>query len=105
MITIHGAMLATDADFYGAAGYLALCAVAGLEPTAEGYGFLLALDDDGRPYTAVTWDVDYVRLLLAAVEAGQARDIEVPAGKILGHIREWPWMWVGAAAPRSPAGE
>nr|AAX51355.1 unknown [Streptomyces sp. FQ1] len=59
-------MLATADDFHGPTAYLALCAVAGLQPTAEGYGLLLVLDADGRPYTAVTCDVDYVRLLLDA---------------------------------------
>jgi hypothetical protein len=98
VIAIHGAMLATETDFHGPAAYLALCAVDGLQPTTEGYGFLLALDDDGQPYTAVTWDVDYVRLLLSAWEVGKARGIEVPAGKVIGHIREWPWMWVGLSA-------
>ncbi|MCY0947284.1 hypothetical protein [Streptomyces antarcticus] len=98
MITIHGVMLATETDFHGPAAYLALCAVAGLQPTAAGYGFLLALDADGEPYTAVLWDVEYVRLLLSAWEAGEARDIPVPAEKVVGHIREWPWMWVGFAA-------
>ncbi|MGW3091609.1 hypothetical protein [Streptomyces sp. NPDC001108] len=99
MIAIHGAMLATETDFHGPAAYLALCAVAGLQPTAEGYAFLLALDDDGEPYTAVLWDVEYARLLLSAMEAGEARDITVPAEKVIGHIREWPWMWVGFDAP------
>lgn len=103
MIAIHGAMLATETDFYGPAAYLALCAVAGLQPTAEGYGFLLALDGDGKPYTAVLWDVEYVRLLLAAWEAGEARDVTVPAEKVIGHIQEWPWMWVGFAAWPSAA--
>lgn len=76
----------------------ALCAVAGLQPTAAGYGFLLALNADAEPYTAVLWDVEYVRLLLSAWEAGKARDVTVPAEKVVGHIREWPWMWVGFAA-------
>ncbi|MEU5661958.1 hypothetical protein [Streptomyces longwoodensis] len=98
MIAIHGAMLATETDFHGPAAYLALCAVAGLQPTAEGYGFLLALDGDGEPYTAVLWDVEYVRLLLSAWESGEERDVVVPAEKVVGYIREWPWMWVGVAA-------
>ncbi|MFC4883739.1 hypothetical protein ACFPK5_00825 [Streptomyces beijiangensis] len=109
VIAVHGAMLATETDFHGPAAYLALCAVAGLQPTAEGYGFLLALGDDGEPCTAVTWDVDYVRLLLSAWEAGEARDLEVLAEKVIGHIREWPWMWVGfgawPAGSVPPAGE
>ncbi|WP_141689587.1 hypothetical protein [Streptomyces sp. DI166] len=113
VIAIHGAMLATADDFHGPAAYLALCAVAGLQPTAEGYGLLLVLDADGRPYTAVTCDVDYVRLLLdawgTALQAGEELRIEVPTEKVLGHIPEWPWMWVGLTAwPAGacpPAGE
>ncbi|MFE2529024.1 hypothetical protein ACFXEL_32905 [Streptomyces sp. NPDC059382] len=96
MISIHGAMLATAVD-YGPAAYLALCAVAGLEPTEAGYGFLLVLDDDEQPCTAVTWDVDYVRLLMTAWGPDEGRGITVPAEKVIGYIREWPWMWVGFA--------
>ncbi|MEV1042962.1 hypothetical protein AB0J01_41340 [Streptomyces sp. NPDC050204] len=95
MIAVHGAVLATAQDFHGPAAYLALCAVAGLEPTEAGYGLLLVTDHEGHPCTAVTQDVDYVRLLLAAQEAGAVDGVEVPCDKVVGFIREWPWVWVG----------
>jgi hypothetical protein len=79
VIAIHGAMLATTDDFHGPAATSRCARWPGLQPTAEGYGFLLALDDDGEPYTAVLWDVEYVRLLLSAWEVGETRDVTVPA--------------------------
>ncbi|MFF4409868.1 hypothetical protein [Streptomyces sp. NPDC001404] len=97
MIAVHGAMLATADDFHGPAAYLALCEVAGLQPTEAGYGFLYVMTEDDEPCTAVTWDVDYVRALLKCW-GGNGGYVEVPSEKVLGYIREWPWMWVGFAA-------
>ncbi len=56
--------------------YEYVCAVAQLEPTDEGWGFLHCIDDNGAHMTAVTDDPGYLEVIVSA--NGTPADSRVP---------------------------
>lgn len=91
MLTPRETAFATPADLGGPA-YKTVCRAARLTPVPDGYGMLLAADENGNRVTLATGDVEYVRILAAAGPDTLAR-LELPKDKFL--AREgWPEDWV-----------
>jgi len=84
---------ATPQDLGGRAGYRSFCKAVGLKPAEGPYGFLLCEDDDAQRWTAVTTDVDYLRLLVDGERAGALADLEMPADKFPVKRAGWPDDW------------
>lgn len=86
----------TPTDLDGLAPYLRVCRVAGLDPVPDGYGLLLAVDEQGGRVALATTDVEFVRALATARPQALV-DLQVPA-KVAGAVfllREgWPDDWV-----------
>ncbi|MFD4788880.1 hypothetical protein ACFWN1_17855 [Streptomyces sp. NPDC058459] len=92
MLTPKEFAFATPQDLGGTAAYRRVCKVAGLNPVPDGYGMLLATDENGDKYTLVTGDVEYVR---AIAEAGTETlaSLELPPDKFLNRAG-WPDDWI-----------
>ena len=66
MLTPREIAFATPQDVGGPAHYRRICKAVELPPMPDGYGLLLAVDDDGAKVTLVTGDVEYVRAIASA---------------------------------------
>lgn len=66
----------------------------GLDKTHKaGYGFLHCTDEDGKRWTRVTQDVEYLKAIIEADGIGVLAKAELPADKFP-HMREgWPDEW------------
>ncbi|MFD3657016.1 hypothetical protein [Streptomyces sp. NPDC058620] len=91
MLTPRETAFATPADLGGSGNYRRLCRKLNLNAVPDGYGLILATDENGNQVTLCTGDVEYVRAIAGAspeVLAG----LELPADKFL--TRDgWPESW------------
>lgn len=75
-------------DYYKSSAYRALCKVANLRPVSDGYGLAHCVDDEtGDHWTALTYDVDWLRMWIEAGRPSTAvneEGIERPS-------REYDW--------------
>ncbi|WP_269857937.1 hypothetical protein [Streptomyces sp. RPT161] len=86
---------ATPKDLGGTAGYRRVCQVAGLRPVPDGYGLLLAVDDDGAQVTLVTADVEYVRAIASAGPSALAGlELSGEAAEKFIWRDGWPDEWI-----------
>lgn len=92
MLTPREFAFATPNDLGGTGAYKRVCRAAGLTPVPDGYGMLLAVDEDGKKITLVTGDVEYVRIIAEAGTEALA-DLELPADKFL-RREGWPDDWL-----------
>ena len=83
---------ATPQDLGGVADYRQFCESVGLEPIAEGWGFLHCEDEKGHHVTLLTPDVEYQRMLISA-PASLRVGLQVPAGKYPLRRNGWPDEW------------
>jgi hypothetical protein len=91
----------------GEAAYRRVCAAAGVPPLPGGYGVIHSEDSEGRQVTALTRDLDFLRMLLdtqAKVITGDLdyeaiRGMRVPPEKFPIVRAGWPDEW-----PSPPAG-
>ena len=91
MLTPREYAFATPTDLGGTAAYKRVCRAARLTPVPDGYGLLLAVDENGNRYTLAAADVDYVRAIAEAGPEALAA-LEIPAEKFL--TRDgWPGDW------------
>jgi hypothetical protein len=79
--------------------YEYVCAVFQLDPTEEGWGFLHCMTDDERRVTAVTDDVAYLEMLIAANGTSALANLEIPEGKFPYEREGWPDEWGGISRP------
>jgi SEC-C motif len=89
------------------ASYEDECALAGLEPTDQGWGLLHCVDEDGQRWTRVSDDVDYLKTLVAGNEAGELSNLVISPEKFLLAMPGWPVEWEGVlsrkqTAPKGP---
>ena len=89
--------LATLAEF--GLGYPRFCEVARLPVLDDGYGLLHCLDRRGRRVTAITPDVEYVRLLIAGSDAGILADVTPPIENFPILAGGWPDDWAAGSPP------
>lgn len=83
------------------ADYPLLCAAAGLEPTAGGYGLIHMLDEDGDRVSAISTDVGYVRGLVSDLNSFEG-GVEIAADRFSDQRAGWPDDWLAATgAPES----
>lgn len=86
--------LLTPEDLGGEANYRAACVGANLDPIPGGYGLLMAIDGQGRRYTLMTTDVEYVRMVAeASTSPAILAGVELPPDKFL-RRDGWPDDWV-----------
>jgi len=80
--------------------YEYFCVVADLVATEGGWGFLHCVNDDGQRSTAVTNDVPYLELLVAANGIKSLSGLEIPEDKFPIARYGWPDEWVGIVSPK-----
>lgn len=84
---------ATPKDLGGTGAYRRFCRAAGLVESSAGWGMLFVTDEDGKHWTTITSDVEYVRLLVEGENAGALAELEIPPDKF-SRVREgWPDEW------------
>ena len=95
MPTCREYMLVTPQDLGGRSAYRAFLRNTGLPADApDGWGLLCCVADDGQRVTLATRDVDYVRMIAAAHDAGVLAGLAMPAGKVDLSRRGWPNDWI-----------
>ena len=85
---------ATPIDLGGEGNYQRFCTAIGLPPISDGWGFLHCENEKGDRWTAVTSDVDYLRLIVAGQDSGALTDLELPPDKFPNRREGWPDDWV-----------
>ncbi|MFF7581202.1 hypothetical protein ACFZBE_40745 [Streptomyces sp. NPDC008061] len=82
---------ATPTDLGGPGNYRRFCRTAGLDPIPDGYGLLLATNEQGNKKTLCTRDVEYVRAI-AGASPEVLSELSLPQDKFL-VCDDWPESW------------
>ncbi|MFI0983617.1 hypothetical protein ACH4SP_42270 [Streptomyces sp. NPDC021093] len=94
MFTPRECAFAATEDLGGAANYRRVCRAAALTPVPDGYGLLLAVDDEGEKHTLATADVEYVRAIAEASSTPEAlARLELPTKEFVARPG-WPDDWI-----------